>query len=136
MFIFSNKQNYLQHVLSEQDIRPRLRQEHVLQLSPLGKVCPMGICFPLKLQAKMKFQWYSHYEMDAFTVIKKVTSTFLENLQIPHKHLPKYSRQSLAEVKLSSNLSVFGAFIYASKVNGVFFLGGGHWLTNLVSLIL
>lgn len=64
--------------------------------------------------------------MDAFTVIKKVTSTFLENLQIPHKHLPKYSRQSLAEVKLSSNLSVFGAFIYASKVNGVFFLGGGR----------
>lgn len=63
--------------------------------------------------------------MDAFTVIKKVTSTFLENLQIPHKHLPKYSRQSLAEVKLSSNLSVFGAFIYASKVNGVFFFGGG-----------
>lgn len=64
--------------------------------------------------------------MDAFTVIKKVTSTFLENLQIPHKHLPKYSRQSLAEVKLSSNLSVFGAFIYASKVNGVFFGGGGN----------
>lgn len=62
--------------------------------------------------------------MDAFTVIKKVTSTFLENLQIPHKHLPKYSRQSLAEVKLSSNLSVFRAFIYASKVNGVFFWGG------------
>lgn len=62
--------------------------------------------------------------MDAFTVIKKVTSTFLENLQIPHKHLPKYSRQSLAEVKLSSNLCVFRAFIYASKVNGVFFWGG------------
>lgn len=71
--------------------------------------------------------------MDAFTVIKKVTSTFLENLQIPHKHLPKYSRQSLAEVKLSSNLSVFGAFIYASKVNGVFFFGGGGTLTDKFS---
>lgn len=71
--------------------------------------------------------------MDAFTVIKKVTSTFLKNLQIPHKHLPKYSRQSLAEVKLSSNLSVFGAFIYASKVNGVFFGGGRETLTDKFS---